>query len=293
MTHAGRGAACAVLAAFATLLGASAPPAQFDPSRSDPRAIVIADLAMAALGGRQAWERTRFIYFAFAVERDGRRVAYRTHLWDRWEGRLRFEGRGKNGSPFVVLMNTETRTGEAFRLSVAAPAVEGGGMAGAEKLDAATARPLVEEAYADWINDTYWLLMPYKMKDPGVHLAYAGEEARDGEDYDLVELTFDDVGLTPRDRYWAHVNRRTHLMDRWSYVLQDDPLGSQPTVWDWKGWVRRGRILLCQEKVSTRRGTTVRVLHPIMEVYDALPATYFTSPDALPGDLGERPRPAD
>ena len=81
-------------------------------------------------------------------------------------------------------------------------------------------------------------------------------------------------------------------MDRWSYILQDDPPGSQPTVWDWKEWTRRGRILLCPEKASTRKGATLRILHPILEVYDALPGAYFTNPDPLPGDLGERPQPA-
>jgi len=290
--RAGTCASCAVLAVFSTLLAAPASPPIFDPTRSDPRAIVIADLVMAALGGRQAWEQTRFVYFAFAVERDGKRVAYRTHLWDRWEGRLRYETRGKDGAPLVVLLNVDTRQGDAYRLPAEARAA-GGALAAPSKMDAATAKPILDEAYEAWINDTYWLLMPYKMKDPGVHLGYAGEETRDGEEYDLVELTFEDVGLTPRDRYWAHVNRRTHLMDRWSYVLQDDPPGSQPTVWDWKGWTRRGRVLLCPEKISARRGATLRILHPIMEVYDTLPAEYFTTPDPLPGNLGERPQPAN
>jgi hypothetical protein len=289
--RAGAGASCAVLAVSTLLLAAPAPPPIFDPTRSDPRAIVIADLVMAALGGRQAWEQTRFVYFAFAVERDGKRVAYRTHLWDRWEGRLRYETRGKDGAPLVALLNVDTRQGDAYRLPAEAPAA-GGTPAAPSKVDPATAKPILDEAYEAWINDTYWLLMPYKMKDPGVHLRFAGEETRNGEEYDLVELTFEEVGLTPRDRYWAHVNRRTHLMDRWSYVLQDDPPGSPPTVWDWTGWARRGRILLCPEKVSARKGATLRILHPIMEVYDTLPGAYFTTPDPLPGSLGERPRPA-
>ncbi len=271
-----------------------ATPQVFDPSRSDPRAIVVADLVMSALGGHQVWDETRFLYFAFAVERDGKRVAYRTHLWDRWEGRLRYETRDKEGTPLVVLLDVNTRKGEAFRMPKEARA---GGTAAVDpaapaRVDGAAARPLLDEAYEAWINDTYWLLMPYKMKDPGVHLKYAGEETRDGEAYDLVELSFDEVGLTPRDRYWAHVNRRTHLMDRWSYILQDDPPGSQPSVWDWKGWARRGRIMLCPEKVTIRKGATLKILHPIMEVYETLPDAYFTAPGPLPGGMGERPKPA-
>ena len=75
--------AVALLAACLIWVTAAADPQVFDPSRSDPRAIAITDLVLSALGGRQAWEETRFLYFAFAVERDGKRVAYRTHLWDR------------------------------------------------------------------------------------------------------------------------------------------------------------------------------------------------------------------
>ncbi len=272
----------------------AATPSAFDPASSDPRAIAIADLVMGALGGQQAWEQTRFLYFAFDVERDAKRIAHRTHLWDRWDGRLRFQSTEKDGTSFVVLLDVNTRSGQAFRMPRESPAdgAPARDPAGSMPIEAAAAKPLLDEAYEDWINDTYWLLMPYKMKDPGVRLKYAGEKTVGGADYDLVELTFEDVGLTPRDRYWAHVNRVTHIMERWSYVLQDDPPGSEPTVWDWKGWTRRGRILLCPEKVSERKGTTVKILHPMMEVYDSLPEACFTSPAPLPASLSDRARPA-
>jgi len=274
-------------------LGAApaAPPPFFDPAGSDPRAIAIADLVMAALGGERAWEQTRDVYFAFDVERDGKRLAHRTHLWDRWGGRLRYQSVKKDGTPFVVLLNVNTRSGQAYRLprEAAAGTTAGGD---AVPLEAGPAKELLDEAYEAWINDTYWLLMPYKMKDPGVRLKYAGEKTIEGAEYDLVELTFEDVGLTPRDRYWAHVNRRTHIMDRWSYILQDDPPGGEPTVWDWKGWTRRGRILLCPEKAKEGKSPATKILHPIMEVYDTLPETYFTSPAPLPATLGEHAKPA-
>ena len=270
-----------------------AAPQAFDPAQSDPRAVAIADLMMAALGGPRAWEQTRFLHFAFAVERSSGRTALRTHLWDRREGRLRYQATGKDGAPFVVLIDLDSRRGEAYRLprEAAAQGAAGEGLRAPARIDPEASRPLLEEAYEAWINDTYWVLMPYKMKDPGVRLKYAGEASRDGEEYDLLDLTFDGVGLTPGDRYRAHVNRKTHLMDRWSYILQDDPPGSEPTVWDWKGWTRRGRILLCPEKVTSRKGATVKIVHPILEVYDTLPDAYFTSPEPLPGEMGERARP--
>ncbi|MBI4169598.1 MAG: hypothetical protein HY510_06645 [Acidobacteria bacterium] len=263
--------AAAALLLCATGAAPGGAPAAFDPARSDPRAIAVADLVLQALGGRQAWEQTRFIHFAFVVQKGEKRLAERTHLWDRWSGRLRYENVDRDGRPFVALLNVDTRQGSVHKDGAALP-------------DAA-AKPLLDQAYEAWINDTYWLLMPYKMKDPGVRLAYAGEVTENGVVYDRVELTFDGVGLTPRDRYWAYVNRATHLMDRWSYVLQDDPPGREPTVWDWKGWTLCGRILLSPEKVSERREQTIRILHPVLEVYEALPDVYFARPDPLPDRL--------
>jgi len=266
--------ALAAVASFCLLMAAAraapggAPPAAFDPGLSDPRAIALADLVMQALGGEKAWHATHYVHFAFVVEKAGKTLARRVHLWDRFAGRLRFDDVDKDGAPVVVLLDVTTRQGEAYRRGA--------------RVEGAAARPLLDEAYEAWINDTYWLLMPYKMKDPGVHLRDAGEEAIDGRIYDRVLLTFDAVGLTPGDRYWAYINRVSHLMDRWSYLLQDDPPKSAPTVWDWRGWRRYGGILLAPEKVSVRKEGSVRIVHPILEVLDTVPSDYFTRPDPVP-----------
>jgi hypothetical protein len=266
--------AVALAAIVAAALTAAAAPAAFDPARSDPRAIAIADLALQALGGAPAWEQTRYLHFAFAVRRGGEELEYRTHLWDRYTGRLRYENVDTEGRPIVVLLDVNTRDGSAWRER--------------RPLAPEAAKALLDEAYEAWINDTYWLLMPYKMKDPGVRLRYAGSTEEGGAVHDRIELSFEGVGLTPKDRYWAYVNRKTHLMDRWAYVLQDDPPGKEPTVWEWKGWTRRGRVLLCPEKVSLRgEEAEVRILHPILEVYDAVPEAALLRPDPLP----ELPRP--
>jgi hypothetical protein len=259
----------AALALMLLLAGASmgAAPAVFDPSQSDPQAIALADLVMQTMGGNKAWEATRYLRFAFVVEKDGAEVARRIHLWDRHAGRLRYEAKDKAGHAVLALLNVRTRDGEAYRDGI--------------RLEPGEARSLLDEAYEAWINDTYWLLMPYKMRDPGVHLRSAGEATENGNVYDLVLLTFQDVGLTPGDRYRAHINRKTHLMDRWSYILQDQPRDGPWTEWDWKGWRRVGGTLLCPEKVMAGK-RSVRILHPILEVYQDLPDVYFTRPDPLP-----------
>ena len=60
--------------------------------------------------------------------------------------------------------------------------------------------------------------------------------AYNGTTWDRVALSFDGVGLTPRDRYWMWVNRDTGLVDRWDFVLKgsDDP----PASFTWEGWSR-------------------------------------------------------
>ncbi|MHC4769928.1 MAG: hypothetical protein ACYTEI_14630, partial [Planctomycetota bacterium] len=63
------------------------PPAPgFDAEGSDPEAIWIADAVMARMGGRRAWDRTRYVTWSFF---DRRR-----HVWDKHAGRVRVERKG-------------------------------------------------------------------------------------------------------------------------------------------------------------------------------------------------------
>ena len=250
------GAIAAVLAP--SLAGAQAPPPD---SRSDPKAVALADEVMRALGGADAWNNVRFLRFDFAVERDGKLAASRAHTWDKHTGRYRLEGRTREGDPFVVLMNVNTREGSAW-------------LKGA-KVEGEDAKKQLENAYGAWINDTYWLLAPYKMKDPGVILASGGEEAKDGVTWDKVVLTFDNVGLTPKDKYWLWVNRQTKLVDRWDYVLKGEE--APPTSWLWKGWRAYGGVQLSPDRIPPG-GESRKIFFPVLDVPASVADTVFTSP---------------
>jgi hypothetical protein len=131
-------------------------------------------------------------------------------------------------------------------------------------------------------------MMPYKMKDPGVHLKMDGEETIGGQAYDKVQLTFDDVGLTPKDRYVAYVNRKTHRMDRWGFVLQDDkgdPGTGEPKLFEWKNWQRYGKIWLSDQKVSP--DGKFKILFRDLAVFETLPEAVFVKTDKV-----ELPEPA-
>lgn len=229
----------------------------------DPKAVAIADAVMKAGGGEDGWASARYLRFTFAVEKDGALRASRTHYWDRAKSRIRVEWTTKDGKSVTCLEYLDTREGVCS--------------VGDQAVFEADAKGYLDNAYDMWINDTYWLLMPYKMKDPGVHLKLDGEAKEGNATYDKVLLTFDDVGLTPKDRYWAFVNRQTHRMDKWAYVLQDDqgkPGTGEPTTWKWVNWKKYGSVMLSDEKVSVDGKT--RILFKDLAVFNELPDDVFS-----------------
>jgi len=208
-------------------------------SPSANRALAVVEQMMEAMGGEAAWQQARYLRFDWAVERDGKQVAYVRHLWDRYDGRYRVEWTSREGKQLEAFFNVNTRTGRVF--------VNG------EPARDEDEQKYLDQAYGRFINDSYWLLMPWKLKDPGVKLEYVSETTLDGQKYDLVHLSFASVGLTPGDHYWAYINRRTHLMDRWAYFLQDfegRPALDKATAWEWRDWGMVGRIRLAREKVQ-------------------------------------------
>jgi hypothetical protein len=247
-----------------TVLAPVALLAQSPASPSDPKAVAVADRVLEALGGRQAWDAVRYLRFDFSVEREGKVVMNRTHWWDKGTGQYRVEGRTPEGDAFVVLMNLNTQQGTAHLKGT--------------KLEGDQEKEFLKRGYGAWVNDTYWLLMPYKMKDPGVILGYGGEAAAEGETWDKVVLTFDNVGLTPKDRYWAFVNKRTGLVDRWEYVLKGGP--GPATAWLWKDWQKHRGVLLAHQRVNPKDGS--RIFFPVLEALASVPDAVFTSPAPVP-----------
>lgn len=222
--------------------------------QQDEQATRVADEMIEAMGGRENWEQARFIRFTNV--RGNRKP---TFTWDRWLGRLRIESRNDAGIPYVVLMNIKTRQGKVF--------VEGRPLRGKELSD------YLNRATRMWTGATYWFLMPFKWNDPGVNLSYDGEEEIDGVLYDKVHLTFDNVGLSPGDEYWAYVNRDTHLMERWKFKLQ----GGFEGDYRWTRWYRYGGIRVATERV----GNDERIRFDDIFVGASMPDELFTSPEAV------------
>ena len=209
----------------------------------DDRAAQVGHAMIDAMGGAAAWEHARYFRFDFTVVRSGKTVASFSHYWDRWDGRYRVEGEDAHGVPWKAYFNVNTRQGDYFVNGV--------------RTEGETRAKGLENAYGRFINDTYWLLAPWKIFDPGVRLEYVGEtKDAAGNACDEIKLSFGDVGLTPKDLYWMDVDRSTHLMDQWKFVLNggNDP----PTVVAWKDWRRFAGISLSVSKPFAEKPAEIR-----------------------------------
>jgi len=217
------------LGAFLILL-ASAPGLA---AERDAKADAVGRELIAAMGGEAAWEKARQFQFDFVVVKEGQEVARFSHAWDRYTGDYRVTGVDKAGAPYAVYFNVNTKDGKAFVNDVPASPEE--------------SAKRVEGAYGRFINDTYWLLAPWKIFDPGVSLAYDGEKPCPGGGVcDVLKLSFDNVGLTPKDVYWIWVARDGRQMRQWQYVLGG--ASEPPTTAAWNDWRKLGGVMLSLEK---------------------------------------------
>lgn len=187
---------------------------------------------MRAMGGADAWQKARYFEFDFVVDRQGREVSRWAHRWDRWTGDYRLAGI-RAGDTIIALFNIHDPKAGRVRVN------------GAD-VPAARRDSLLTFAYARHINDSYWLVMPYKWRDPGVTLTSQGRQTDEkGRTWDVVKLSFADVGLTPQNQYLAFINPQTGLMERWYHFPRE---GAQPAKFDWNKWQRFGPIMLATEK---------------------------------------------
>jgi hypothetical protein len=232
------------------------------PPRAEDPAASLAAAALQAMGGEVGWGRARFFRFDFAVEKGGKALRTYRHWWDRATGRYRLEGSTREGTPYVVLFNVRDRTGKVWLDGRAA--------------EGETAAQILKSAYGRYINDTYWLLMPFKLRDPGVRLRYEGKRTdAAGKEWEVIHLSFDSgIGLTPGDQYWALLDPVTHLMGSWEYVLEGEK--PPPAAWSWEGWRRIGSILLSPDKRKIGDDTAIRF--PVLEVSEEADESVFRDP---------------
>jgi hypothetical protein len=174
-----------------------------------------------AMGGREAYAQTRYLEWTFF----GRRHL----LWDKWSGLVRIDF---TDSDDVFVVNVNEGTGKIWLDGVAQSQPD-------------TLRKYLGQAKSIWINDSYWLVMPWKLRDPGLNLRLLEPEPTTGRQ--RLELTFEAVGDTPDNKYIIFVDPATRLVNEWQFFTHyedESPRFSTP----WADYQSYGKILLSGDR---------------------------------------------
>jgi len=212
----------------------------FDLEGSSSIAIIIADKVMNAMGGRKNWDATRYITWNF--------FGSRKLLWDKQTGNVRIESLKDD---LKILVNVNEMTGKVWKN-------------GSEQTDPDSLAYYLERGRNMWINDSYWLVMPFKLKDSGVTLTYIGEsQTLLGEVSEELRLTFTNVGVTPQNAYHVWVSTETSLVKQWAYYsVHTDSVPAFILPWD--NYQTYGQILLSDDR-GERDLTDIAVLSEVPE----------------------------
>lgn len=190
----------------------------------DEKSIAIAEKVMLANGGEEAWENTRYIKWNF--------FGSRRHIWDKQTGDLVIEGLKDK---FLIKMNLNSGKGTVNYNDV-------------EYVQPDTLSKYLQLGKEMWINDAYWLLLPFKLRDPGVNLKYLGQAPlRLLPVVDKIELTFDNVGKTPQNKYIIHVDPKSNRIVQWDFYptrASEQPRFATP----WLNYQKYGNIWLSDNR---------------------------------------------
>ena len=194
----------------------------FDQAGSDPKAVALADRAMRAMGGYDAWTNTRYLAWSF--------FGGQYQIWDKQTGDFHWEK-----DSLVANYNLNTKQGHMYRLGQDVSATPAG-------------QELLGKLTPIWNNNSWWLLMPFKLKDSGVTLKYQGPaKTMAGQPAEAIQLTFKNVGTTPNNRYEVLLNPATGLVDEWAYY--PNATDAQPAFRRrWAEYARHGQLLLAADR---------------------------------------------
>jgi hypothetical protein len=200
----------------------------FDLAHSDPAAVELADSIMEAMGGRQAWDNTHFISWNF--------FGRRNLVWDKHTGRVRIESMTDS---VIYLMNVNTGEGRVQ--------VKGQEITAPDSL-----KKMLQKGKSMWINDSYWLVMPFKLKDKGVTLSYLGEDTlANGSPSNVLQVTFNEAADTPQkqNKYLIYVDLADNLVKQWAFFSRASQ-DSASFIRPWNNYKKYGGILLSADRTD-------------------------------------------
>lgn len=205
-------------------------------------ASALADPAGDALGAKVAaaagnpWAEDR-LTFTFVVEAAGAEKARRSHDWQPKAGALKVQG------PDGVVVAFSGLHGHDLMAATVDPVASA---ATWTAVAPGTPPETAAKAWSWFVNDSYWLLAPTKVMDPGVN--------RTVDEAGRLRLQFDGVGLTPGDVYSLSLDPDTAQVVAWDFVLQSGQEGS----FVWSAVQKVGGLTIPTHKVSGDGGFVIR-----------------------------------
>lgn len=205
----------------------------------------------------------RYLRFDFLLSFNENEFIFSENLWDRETDRYRTRFRAiyLEGS-FDGLVDMKSGTTSVFK--------------DGQALDDPD---MVREASYRAFNDTYWLVSPFKLADPGTNLAPMPETPG------AFHLTFGDgVGQTPRDQFWVYLDPETGMWDYWAYFLESmegEPSRDQAAVWKWEDWEDFGGVKLARTRTMMAspqfaQFETGRIDIPVLKFLDSVDDAVFS-----------------
>lgn len=167
-----------------------------------PRADSMAHHMMRALN-KSAWDTSRFVTW---------RLRNNHYLWDRDRSYVQLKMNREK-----ILLNTN-----ALDKSIA--------YEDDQRLTGNAAKELIDEAWEKFCNDSYWLVAPFKVFDPGTERKVVERE----DNADQLLVTHKTGGVTPGDSYLWQINEQGMPLSfrMWVSVI---PIGGLKATWDtWK-----------------------------------------------------------
>jgi len=205
---------------------------------ADTKSIALAEKVMAANGGQAAWDATRYIQWNF--------FGSRKHIWDKKTNNLIIEG---IKDEYLIKMNLDNDAG-SVRYN------------GIQQTEADSLSKYIKKGKQMWNNDAYWLLMPYKLRDPGVHLKYLGlDSIEDRTDIHKIEMTYTNVGDTPDNKYHIYIHPDTDRIVQWEFFPKASDKKSR-FITPWTEYKKYGNIMLAGSRGENYEISDIQVDTP-------------------------------
>lgn len=171
-----------------------------EPSGSSGEAADLIAQKMMAAVNKQAWDSTAYIKWTFREEHD--------FLWDKERHLAQIDWDGNR-----ILLDINNIEGKAYRED--------------QELSAEQARPIIQEAWEYFCNDSFWLNAVVKAFDPGTERSLVTlKDGRQG-----LKVSYSEGGVTPGDAY-VWILDENHRPTSWKMWVAIIPVDGMEFSWD-------------------------------------------------------------